>query len=85
MMIGKYMRAAEVRLPPERKTNEWHIHSANSGEVLGEVKWYGAWRQYCFFPHGFDTVFNHACLRDLAEFVQHETLSHHDALKVAPA
>jgi hypothetical protein len=32
-----------------RKTSIWECRNKSSGTVLGEVRWYGAWRQYCYF------------------------------------
>lgn len=56
-------------LPNEgRKTDTWRVLSRRSGDVLGLVKWYGAWRQYCFFP-GLGTVFNVGCMNDINEFI----------------
>lgn len=33
-------------------------------EVLGEIKWFGRWRQYAFFPSAL-TVWNTECLDDI--------------------
>ena len=35
---------------------------------LGIVKWYGPWRQYCFFP-GNNTIFNKGCMDDIKDFI----------------
>jgi hypothetical protein len=50
------------------KTEVWVIRNSNSGGRLGTIKWYGAWRQYCFFPEA-DCVFNNGCLKDIIEFI----------------
>lgn len=34
---------------------------ATRGAYLGSLKWYGAWRQFCFFPAE-GTIFNTGCL-----------------------
>lgn len=34
---------------------------------LGQVKWYGPWRCYAFFPAD-GTLFERVCLRDIAAF-----------------
>jgi hypothetical protein len=36
---------------------------------LGEVKWFGRWRQYSFFPES-NTVFEKQCLKDIINFIE---------------
>ncbi len=50
------------------KTCLWSCHNTKSGAVLGEIKWYGPWRQYCFSPYS-GMVFNHSCLADIQDFI----------------
>ncbi len=50
------------------KTEKYNIVSKAHGNVLGEVKWFGRWRQYCFFPANV-TVFNPGCLQDIIAFI----------------
>lgn len=52
-----------------RKTQFWIVTSKSSGDVLGYVKWYGPWRQYCFWPEG-DTIWNIACLEDVQDLIE---------------
>lgn len=48
------------------KTRQWICESKDS--LLGLVKFYPQWRQYCFFP--FDkTHHNSQCLEDIAAFL----------------
>lgn len=47
--------------PRPRKTQIWIVFNKDSGDMLGDIKWYGAWRQYCFFPAG-NTIFHKGCL-----------------------
>jgi len=61
------------------KTAIWTVAStADKGEQqeqyvgLGKVKWFGAWRRYCFFPAE-QTVFEQDCLRDIANFCEQQT------------
>lgn len=51
------------------KTSRWSIHSRRNDACLGEIKWYSAWRQYCFFPFS-DCVFNNSCLLDILDFIK---------------
>jgi len=50
------------------KTSRWSIHSNRTQAFLGEVKWYSAWRQYCFFTT-MDAVFNDNCMKDILDFI----------------
>ena len=52
--------------PP--KTERWECKNARNGTVLGEVKWYGPWRQYCYFPI-VQAVYSNGCLKDIAHFI----------------
>lgn len=53
-----------------KKTKRWHL-LALKGPV-GEIKWHGAWRKYCFFPFA-ETLFDWECMRMIAEFCEIET------------
>ena len=50
------------------KTEIWNVLSKNSGFILGQIKWYGPWRQYSFSPSP-HSVFNNACMSDIQEFI----------------
>jgi hypothetical protein len=47
--LGNYMEAEVTEIKP--KTLVWTIRNKNNGYVLGWVKWYAPWRQYCFYPN----------------------------------
>lgn len=66
----RYQYFYVVALPKERgrKTRRYHVRNASSGDVIGVIKWYGAWRQYCFFPSAV-TVWSSGCLRDVHNFI----------------
>ena len=51
------------------KTEIWNILSKSSEFVLGQIKWYGPWRQYCFFPSP-NSVFNPICMDDINKFIR---------------
>jgi hypothetical protein len=73
--IGKHIYARESSQPPERVTKRWAI-VANDGEVeLGEVKWFGRWRCYAYFPLN-ETIYEKQCLRDIAQFCEDQTKLH---------
>lgn len=64
----KYISFDFVRDSDSGKTSSWVCQNIKSGAVLGGVKWYPAWRQYCFFALD-DTVFNKSCLEDINNFI----------------
>lgn len=64
---SRYLRFERVQLP-ERKTPVVIVVSKRSGTVLGEIAWYGRWRQFCFYPAE-DTVFNVGCLDDIEDMI----------------
>ena len=33
-------------------------------EEIGEIKWFGKWRQYCFYPSD-NTIWNRSCLEEV--------------------
>lgn len=67
MVESRYM---EFDLAGETgKTGIWNIISKSSGFLLGRIKWYGPWRQYCFFPSP-QCVFNTGCMADITAFIK---------------
>ncbi len=67
MKIGKYL-TAEPMNSQGRKTEVWRV-LGEDGVPIGQVKWYGPWRQYTFHPAS-DTVFHRGCLEDIAAFLK---------------
>lgn len=65
-----------LKRTPAQRTEQWDVISLD-GKLLGIVKWYGAWRQYAFFPEP-ETIYERQCLRDLAEFCEKETYKHRE-------
>jgi hypothetical protein len=57
-----------VELPSKGKTSIWSCRNKNSGTELGQVRWHGPWRQYCYFP-AVDAVYSSGCLFDIGSFV----------------
>lgn len=54
------------------KTEQWEVVAKDGGPTLGEVKWFGRWRKYAFFPAP-DCVFEQDCLRVIAGFCEEKT------------
>lgn len=55
--------------PTKTKTKVIHVVNRHHENVIGVIKWYGSWRQYCFFPTS-DTVWNTGCLVDVQDVIQ---------------
>jgi hypothetical protein len=51
------------------KTDVWNVLSRSTGFVLGQIKWFGRWRQYCFFPTP-KSVFNPKCMEDICKLIK---------------
>ena len=64
-MISKHLYFKEKK--PNIKTKIWGVYSKHSDELLGQIKWYAPWRQYCYFD--FCSVMARSCLRDIADFI----------------
>jgi hypothetical protein len=58
------------------KTKTWLVATIeDENDRIGEIKWFGPWRCYAFFPSD-KTVFEKKCLRNIANFCEIETLDH---------
>jgi hypothetical protein len=52
------------------KTLKYNIYTKEMPMLkLGEVKWFGRWRQYAFFPEP-ETVFEKHCMKDITNFLE---------------
>lgn len=61
--MNKYIR---LDLHEKRaKTNTYFVMNIKSENILGYVRWYGAWRQYIFEPCE-ETLYNTGCLSDIS-------------------
>ena len=67
-MKTEYKYIKFVQIPQKTKTSIWNCNNKSGNYALGIVKWYPAWRQYCFFPCG-NMVFNKGCLEDINYFI----------------
>jgi len=64
----KWIRFEEIE-SPSPKTKRWAVRNIRTGNLCGEIRWWGAWWKYCFFPadgHLYDTD----CLRMIAGFIE---------------
>jgi len=68
MTESKYLEFEEI-IFPKNKTKIFTVISKSRRDCLGRIKWYGPWRQYCFFPTE-ETVWNFECLKDVRRVIQ---------------
>ncbi len=53
------------------KTEVYQCLNNRCDTILGYVKWYPVWRQYCFFPEPYiEAVYSIGCLNDIAAFME---------------
>ena len=50
------------------KTQTWAVVNKASGFHLGNIQWYGAWRQYTFMPVE-SSEYNNVCLDVICSFL----------------
>ena len=69
-MKTKY-KHIEFEVRTKRKNRKTEIADCynHSGEFLGCIKWYSAWRQYCWFQAE-DIVMAKSCLDDVSHFIK---------------
>lgn len=51
------------------KTQVYGIYNSRSGDQIGEVKWFGRWRQYAFFPED-GSIYSAGCMFDIVHFIK---------------
>jgi len=62
----------EFKINPYKKNGTKSVYwviSKNRGGILGEIKWYYKWRQYCFYPSD-GTLFNKGCMQEIINFME---------------
>lgn len=79
----EYIHFSELPAP-ERKTKVWTCATNSERIGLGGVRWYGAWRQYCYFPFQYagEFVYSEGCLKDIAEFLGAVNKQHRENRKL---
>jgi len=55
-------------LSPGRKTRDYHLVNRQSDDTIGVIRWYGGWRQWCFFPAA-SSIWSDGCLADVQDFI----------------
>ena len=70
-MNTKYQYVHFVKVADKPKTSVWTCRNNRTGGELGRVRWYGPWRQYCYFPVA-QAVYSEGCLKDICSFLAEE-------------
>ena len=78
-MAKEFLRFEEIP-NPGKATKQFDAISISRASVLGTIKWYGPWRQYCFEPNDF-TIWSDGCLEQIAEFLKKLNQEHKQSLK----
>jgi hypothetical protein len=65
----KYLQFIKIK-DLNRKTPIVRVKNKTNGFFLGEIKWYSAWRDYCFFPAE-NCVFHDGCLNKIVECINY--------------
>jgi len=71
--MRKYLEFKRADCEPKRKTKVFHIFNVETGQLLGEIKWSRAWRQYVSrIELGLNEImdFTAGCHREVANFIE---------------
>jgi hypothetical protein len=63
---------------PGAKTRQFSVFNTSNRALLGYIKWFAFWRQYCFYP--LNSVFDNQCLEQVALFMKETTAAHKSRL-----
>ena len=81
VMPKKYVRFDFAGKSDSGKTSVWAVANISEQLKLGEIRWFGRWREYCFFPEPSQAlVFSKGCLQDVAEFIASQMKTHRDSM-----
>ena len=73
----QFFTIERVAPPPGRKCATYTIRNRRDASIIGFVRWYPSWRQYCFFPT-YDTAWSAGCLADVQGFLKQLKEGGHD-------
>jgi hypothetical protein len=65
-MPKSYLEFTFIKKLP--KTSLWAVGTKVGLFILGIIRWYGPWHQYCFFPEP-KMVFSKEYLSEITEFI----------------
>lgn len=69
-----YFYIVKLNRPENRKTDIYCIATIGTNYIIGEIRWWGAWRKYCFFPNE-DTVYDNKCMLQIMNFMNEVNLA----------
>lgn len=79
----KWLEFQEEPVPSTQKTRRVSVWTNDRARrLLGIVQWNNAWRRYAFEPC-FPTVYEHECLRHIAQLLEEMTVGHRAARRTA--
>ncbi len=79
--ISKWIEILPNGTSPTGTTKRWEVKNKRTGEMIGEIKWYGAngFRGYCYFI-GFDgpgwMLYDAPCMHMIANFCDEQNRQH---------
>lgn len=68
-MKTKYKFISFIFIEQKPKTQVYKCINNSSQNELGIIKYYPAWRQYCYFPT-IQAVYSKGCLEDINNFIE---------------
>lgn len=68
-MKTNYQYISFLFVEQKPKTQVWRCVNNSSQNELGIIKYYPAWRQYCYFPT-IQAVYSTGCLNDINDFIK---------------
>ena len=66
-LTNDYKYITMIKTEDKPKTSVFEVYSKHE-DLLGEIKFFAQWRQYCFFPED-DSVFSKGCMEDINDFI----------------
>jgi len=68
MLNNDYKYITMIKTKDLPRTAIFDVYTKSGDAVLGEIKFFPRWRQYCFFPED-DCVFSKGCMVDINDFI----------------
>lgn len=53
----------------KKKTRVYSVKQHDTLFILGFIKWFAAWRKYCFYPED-GIIFDTSCLQAIIDFIK---------------
>lgn len=63
-----------------RKTPIYYVFD-NNAVCIAQLKWYGAWRKFCLYPEGKDTIWDKKCLMKIIDLLDDITTKYKNSKK----